>query len=220
MSHMMTAWNNTGSDFISNQVHNQKNRRGGNEMNEMVMENKQVTGLKFPKMSLREAMKNEKGLTLIELLAVIVIIAIIAAIAIPSIGSIMEKTRKNAHRTNAHMAIDAARLYMTNEGVTLTSTRNTVYISLQELHDKGYLQTIPVDPSNKPNTYTAGAAWGATGPVTTAPASTSYVMVTNAGATAGTTSANYAYSANLHGLVTYIADTVAENEIDATTVNE
>ena len=42
---------------------------------------------------LQKRLKNEKGLTLVELLAVIVILGIIAAIAIPSIGNIVENTR-------------------------------------------------------------------------------------------------------------------------------
>ena len=45
-------------------------RKGGNE-NEKI---------------LQKRLKNEKGLTLVELLAVIVILGIIAAIAVPSIG--------------------------------------------------------------------------------------------------------------------------------------
>ena len=40
------------------------------------------------KRKMKALLKNEKGLTLIELLAVIVILGIIAAIAVPSIGGI------------------------------------------------------------------------------------------------------------------------------------
>ncbi|RIV13331.1 prepilin-type N-terminal cleavage/methylation domain-containing protein, partial [Priestia flexa] len=45
---------------------------------------------------MKKFLKNEKGLTLIELLAVIVILGIIAAIAIPSIGGIIQKSREDA----------------------------------------------------------------------------------------------------------------------------
>ena len=41
---------------------------------------------------LQKRLNNEKGLTLVELLAVIVILGIIAAIAIPSIGNIIENS--------------------------------------------------------------------------------------------------------------------------------
>ena len=42
---------------------------------------------------LQKRLKNEKGLTLVELLAVIVILGVIAAIAVPSIGNIIENSR-------------------------------------------------------------------------------------------------------------------------------
>ena len=53
-----------------------------NKMEELYMLNK-----------FKKQMKNEKGLTLIELLAVIVILAIIAAIAVPAIGNIIDNSK-------------------------------------------------------------------------------------------------------------------------------
>ncbi|OCT14504.1 hypothetical protein A8709_25195 [Paenibacillus pectinilyticus] len=106
---------------------------------------------RLPKISLKELNKNQKGLTLIELLAVIVIIAIIAAIAIPSIGGILKNTRVSAHKSNAHMFIDATRTMITGEGLTPNATKNSW--SLKELHDGGFLETVPKDPSNKTQTY-------------------------------------------------------------------
>jgi type IV pilus assembly protein PilA len=41
-------------------------------------------------MMLKRIIKNERGLTLIELLAVVVILGIISAIAVPSIGGLIE----------------------------------------------------------------------------------------------------------------------------------
>lgn len=184
-------------------------------MNTMVMENKQSEGFKAPKMSFREAMKNEKGLTLIELLAVIVIIAIIAAIAIPSIGSILEKTRVNAHRSNAHMAIDAARLYVANEGVTLAGTgTQSLVLSLTDLNTDGYMENIPKDPSNKPKTYDAGAAAVVTSGVRAAgDATASHVLVTK-----DPTTGNFIYQVTLMGdgnSQTY-ADETLESNLDLT----
>jgi type IV pilus assembly protein PilA len=191
------------------QVHNQNKPRGGNEMNALALENNQKEGFKAPKMSFREVMKNEKGLTLIELLAVIVIIAIIAAIAIPSIGSILEKTRINAHRSNAHMAIDAARLYVSNEGVTLNATNPTFVLTLTDLNTSGYLENIPKDPSNKPNTYDAGSATGAATPTTPRPAGStadSYVIV------AKDANNNFTYSVTLKSAAqTYMNATLESN---------
>lgn len=59
---------------------------------------------------------NQKGLTLIELLAVIVILAIVAAIAVPAIGNIIENSRIKAAKSDAVMILNAVNLYETNEG--------------------------------------------------------------------------------------------------------
>ncbi len=64
----------------------------------------------FKKM--KERLKNQKGLTLIELLAVIVILGIIAAIAIPSIGNIIDNSKNDAHKADAIQMINAAKLYV------------------------------------------------------------------------------------------------------------
>ncbi|PID07339.1 MULTISPECIES: Tfp pilus assembly protein FimT/FimU [unclassified Sporosarcina] len=52
-----------------------------------------------------------KGLTLVELLAVIVVLGIITAIAVPSISSILENTKIKAEKNNAILLIQAADLY-------------------------------------------------------------------------------------------------------------
>ncbi|WP_369678807.1 prepilin-type N-terminal cleavage/methylation domain-containing protein [Planococcus faecalis] len=62
---------------------------------------------------LQNKLNNEKGMTLIELLAVIVIIAIIAAIAIPAIGNIIENSRYSAVKADATNVLNAAQLYYT-----------------------------------------------------------------------------------------------------------
>ena len=61
---------------------------------------------------LQKKLNNEKGMTLIELLAVIVIIAIIAAIAIPAIGNIIENSRVGTMKSDNLNAIAAAELYL------------------------------------------------------------------------------------------------------------
>lgn len=62
---------------------------------------------------LQKKLNNEKGMTLIELLAVIVIIAIIAAIAIPAIGNIIENSRVGAVKSDTLNVMAAAQLYYT-----------------------------------------------------------------------------------------------------------
>ncbi len=61
---------------------------------------------------IQQKLKDQKGMTLIELLAVIVIIAIIAAIAIPAIGGIIENSRVGAMKSDNLNAIAAADLYL------------------------------------------------------------------------------------------------------------
>ncbi|TVY10411.1 prepilin-type N-terminal cleavage/methylation domain-containing protein [Paenibacillus cremeus] len=208
MSQRLAVQQGYGFEAIHNPLENQTMRKGGIEM-EMTAK-KRFVGFRAPKMSLREMMKNEKGLTLIELLAVIVIIAIIAAIAIPSIGSILEKTRVNAHRSNAHMAIDAARLYVSNEGVTLAGTGTTLDITLTDLNAKGYMEVIPKDPSNKAQTYDPGTASAtATTPATTYSGAGSYVHIAK-----DATTNNFIYSVTLVGQGT-TAQKYADHTLEA-----
>jgi prepilin-type N-terminal cleavage/methylation domain-containing protein len=69
--------------------------------------------------------KEEKGLTLVELLAVIVILGIIAAIAVPAIGGLIGNTKKEAHKANAHQLIEAARQYVTIHGFKETTVQKS-----------------------------------------------------------------------------------------------
>jgi len=89
--------------------------------------------------------KNEKGLTLVELLAVVVILGIIAAIAVPSIGSIIDNTKRDAHLANAQQLVSSAKLYIATENPSATDLSSTG-ITLKNLIDNGYLSDIK-DPS-------------------------------------------------------------------------
>ncbi|QBP40767.1 prepilin-type N-terminal cleavage/methylation domain-containing protein [Paenisporosarcina antarctica] len=60
---------------------------------------------------IQQKLKDQKGLTLIELLAVIVILAIIAAIAVPAISGIIQNSRVGAIKADAINIINAASLY-------------------------------------------------------------------------------------------------------------
>ncbi|BAK18076.1 Tfp pilus assembly protein, major pilin PilA [Solibacillus silvestris StLB046] len=60
--------------------------------------------------TLKKRIKNEKGLSLVELLAVIVIMAIIAAIAIPAIGNIINTSRDKSQVSDALSIIAGAKL--------------------------------------------------------------------------------------------------------------
>jgi len=75
---------------------------------------------------IRNKLKDQKGLTLIELLAVIVILAIIAAIAIPAIGNIINNSRVGAVKSDFINAIAASELY-------LLDNPNDTSVSLENL---------------------------------------------------------------------------------------
>lgn len=83
---------------------------------------------------IQNKLKDQKGLTLIELLAVIVILAIIAAIAIPAIGNIIENSRYNAIKSDATNIMASADMYYA-DGNKPTGAAVTV----SELKTGGYL---------------------------------------------------------------------------------
>jgi type IV pilus assembly protein PilA len=60
--------------------------------------------------AMKKKMKDQRGLTLVELLAVIVILGIIAAIAVPSIGGLVNKSKDDAALADAIQIIGAAKL--------------------------------------------------------------------------------------------------------------
>ncbi|WKA56249.1 prepilin-type N-terminal cleavage/methylation domain-containing protein [Planococcus shixiaomingii] len=82
---------------------------------------------------LQKKLNDQKGMTLIELLAVIVIIAIIAAIAIPAIGNVIENSRVGSAKSDALNTIAAANLYYADNP---TVTGN---VKISDLA-KGYLE--------------------------------------------------------------------------------
>lgn len=70
--------------------------------------------------------KNEKGLTLIELLAVLVILGIIAAIVIPLIANVISDSRDKAILADASNIISAAKLAHANGEGTEDNTAGTI----------------------------------------------------------------------------------------------
>ena len=105
---------------------------------------------------MKKLLKNQKGFTLVELLAVIVILGIIAAIAIPSIGAIIDNSKKDAHIANAEMLVSAARLAIaSNDTALLDGTGDDANkITMDELAKNGYLESKIEDPDASGTYYT------------------------------------------------------------------
>lgn len=80
-------------------------------------------------------MKNEKGMTLVEVLAVLVILALIAAIAIPMIGNMISNSQQKSELNDALNIIAAAKLADTNGD----KVGSDVSYTRKELVDGGYL---------------------------------------------------------------------------------
>lgn len=84
--------------------------------------------------NMMKRLRNERGLTLVELLAVIVILAIIAVIAFVFIGGIIENSKKDAHIANAQQVISAAKLSEATGGSADTNA--------EELQEGDFLDQI------------------------------------------------------------------------------
>ncbi|RYL87539.1 prepilin-type N-terminal cleavage/methylation domain-containing protein [Sporolactobacillus sp. THM7-4] len=93
---------------------------------------------------LRVRLKNQKGFTLVELLAVIVILAVIAAIAIPSITGIVANQKQKANVQDALNIIHAAKLYNSENGdqTNRTITYDDLKNSLDHVSDTSFTVTV------------------------------------------------------------------------------
>lgn len=103
---------------------------------------------------IRKWMGNQKGLTLIELLAVIVILGVIAAIAVPAIGGTIGRSQANADVQSEDLIEDAAIRYLYDvdpdgDGKTAGGTDVDGYnatagtLTVTALRDNGYLREVP-----------------------------------------------------------------------------
>ncbi|WP_201713640.1 type II secretion system protein [Rossellomorea arthrocnemi] len=89
--------------------------------------------------------ENERGYTLVELLAVVVILGIIAVIAVLAINNIIEKSRKQAFVANALTMKSSAQYYAKD---AMLQEKGTNKITYKELLEAQLIEPI-LDPHSK-----------------------------------------------------------------------
>jgi len=89
---------------------------------------------------------NNKGFTLVELLAVVVILVVIMMIAIPNISSSIERSKNKQKTATEKIIISAAELYISANRGSLAS--NTCYIKIETLISENYLDKDSVEDYN------------------------------------------------------------------------
>jgi type IV pilus assembly protein PilA len=96
---------------------------------------------------MKQIMKDEEGLRLVELLAVVVIMAIIAGIAAVSISKVIQRSREDAQVSNVQQMLASANLYDIQEEKGMING-----IDLSKLHETGNIKSV--DFADKPEAIT------------------------------------------------------------------
>ncbi|WP_084710699.1 competence type IV pilus major pilin ComGC [Ornithinibacillus californiensis] len=102
---------------------------------------------------LKRMFKNQKGFTLVELLAVIVILGIILAIAVPAIGNVIGDSEDKAHEANLELIKNAARLAHVSGLEDSKTSINGLQYSVVALESAGYLEDVPTVPGDDTKVY-------------------------------------------------------------------
>ena len=81
---------------------------------------------------------DNRGFTLVELLAVLVILIAIMSIAIPSISSSLERSKTKQDESKKRILESASELFVTDYKNQISA--NPCYITMEELKSNGYIQ--------------------------------------------------------------------------------
>lgn len=96
-------------------------------------------------------LKNNKGFTLVELLATVTILGILSVIAISSVSGLLEKGRTEHYKTIEKQMIQAAKSYVQiNRGALPKNQNGTTTITLETLVNSKYINQ-PKDHNEKNN---------------------------------------------------------------------
>ncbi|MUN74888.1 type II secretion system protein [Enterococcus casseliflavus] len=88
---------------------------------------------------LNKLLKDERGLSLVELLAVVVILAIIAGIGVIAIGNVIQNSREDAAVADVQQAFSAAILYQSTNRTLNDGTAGAANFNLTDVIDDGLL---------------------------------------------------------------------------------
>ncbi|MBE2911925.1 MULTISPECIES: type IV pilin protein [Anoxybacillus] len=90
-------------------------------------------------------MQDERGMTLIELLAVVVILSILMMIATISVIEVIKKSRDQAFVATAYSLYEAARLHVGAQKVEFLTPNQSETLTYKQLVDDGVFEPI-IDP--------------------------------------------------------------------------
>ena len=80
-------------------------------------------------------MRNNKGFTLVEILAMLVVLGILMAVAIPNISGILNNNRKNGYKSDATRMVDTAKMKVAKGNVKKPAKNKCVVLALTYLND-------------------------------------------------------------------------------------
>lgn len=99
---------------------------------------------------------NNKGFSMVELLAAVALLAILSGIAISSYSRYQEDARKDAYAAMEKSAFAAAQSYVLDKGIIIPKTPDTKTIEVSTLVEQGYLKKLE-DPRVKGSTCHTGS---------------------------------------------------------------
>lgn len=107
------------------------------------------------KLFMKRLGKNQKGVTLVELMAVVVILGVIAGVAGAAVTGAFKNSKENADKATHQILVEAAQRYLLQEtSITLPTGTSTGTIDIATLKDKGYITNVPTPQSSSATSFT------------------------------------------------------------------